>query len=63
MESEHTKEERLKELVAEIKSATSESHKTIVEGRMLEVTRGMDIHPEWFDWGCECDECLSYGEN
>lgn len=57
------KEQRLRELVAELQAAKDDAHETCVEGRMLEVTYGMENHPEWYEWGCLCDECMSYGDD
>lgn len=38
------------------------THKHYLEGRMLEVTIGMEEHPEWFNHNCLCDLCLSYSD-
>jgi hypothetical protein len=32
------------------------------EGRGFEVTRQMDDHPDFWDIGCVCATCLSYGD-
>lgn len=56
------REERLLQLVREHNAAESDTHRQAVEGKMLEVTRGMEQHPAWFDFGCSCDLCLSYGD-
>lgn len=29
----------------------------------LALTEGMDEHPEGFDWPCQCNLCLSYGDS
>lgn len=33
-----------------------------LQGRGFELTRGMEEHPDWWDYGCQCDSCLSYAE-
>lgn len=29
----------------------------------LKLTRELDEHPEWFEYACECNTCLSYADN
>jgi len=53
-------EERMKELKEDWQEADSDH--TILTGRMCEVTRHLDSHPEWWDLPCECKSCQSYGE-
>lgn len=55
-------EMRLRELVVEHRAAQSHTDLSMVEGRMMERTHGIACHPEWFKFPCECDECMSYGE-
>lgn len=31
-------------------------------GQMMAITIDMDEHPEWFDEGCLCESCRSYGD-
>lgn len=32
-----------------------------LEGRAVEITRSMDQHPDWWDYGCLCHECATCG--
>lgn len=31
-----------------------------LEGRAVEITRSMPLHPDWWDYGCLCHECATY---
>lgn len=33
----------------------------VFEPLYVAATKGLDEHPENFQWPCECDTCLSYG--
>jgi hypothetical protein len=33
-----------------------------VISQLLDLTRGQDEHPEWYDSPCLCDLCLSCGD-
>lgn len=40
--------------------AASLRHETLpIDRKMRAFTRGLDEHPEWWEFPCECDECLS----
>lgn len=58
---------RLTQLVAEYQEeAKIDSQSNLlscITGRMLEITRGKDQHPDNYNHPCECDLCLSYEEN
>lgn len=54
-------EEKLRLLVADWKLAKDDRQRAFYEGRMMEVTLAMNEHPEWFQFGCACRECCSYG--
>jgi hypothetical protein len=57
-------EERLRILYDEMRelgrpAPLDDRQRAFYEGRMIELTVGMDEHPEWFDYGCLCAECRS----
>jgi hypothetical protein len=54
-------ERLLAELHSSIKSA-DDADKQRIEAAMQALTVGTSQHPEWYDFGCECDLCCSYGE-
>ena len=55
-------EERLSVLHDAWNESTDLSQRRFFEGRMLEITVDMAEHPEWFDGGCVCALCCSYGD-
>lgn len=56
-----SREERLRQLDAMHRASSSERAKAFLEGRMLEVTIGLETHPYWFKHGCLCDDCQGVG--
>lgn len=57
-----TKEERLR-IIQDVRMKSTEDHqKAFYEGMMFADSVGLENHPKWFDFGCACDTCLSYGE-
>lgn len=54
-------EQKLREL-RDLALKAGGSDRTALEMRMLDLTKGIEQHPAWFDFGCECDLCRSYGE-
>lgn len=53
--------DRLKVLVSQWEQSEDDRQRGFFEGRMMEATIGMEEHPEWFQHGCSCNECLSCG--
>lgn len=39
-----------------------ENYSPRFEKLLLAATQGLAEHPEGYEWPCECDLCLSYGE-
>lgn len=54
--------DKLMWLQKEWREADSKHHRSFLEGRMMELTIGLEQHPEGFEHGCLCDLCCSYGE-
>lgn len=57
-----SQEERLKIIQEARQASTDEHQKAFYDGMMFADSVGMEEHPEWFEYGCACDSCLSYGE-
>lgn len=56
-------EGRLRMLVEAYGNAESDRQRAFYEGQMMGITIDMDQHPEWFQHGCLCAECRSYGDS
>lgn len=57
-----TKEERLKIIQVARLASREPRQQAFLEGIMFADSVGLDEHPEWFQFGCACDTCLSYGD-
>lgn len=47
--------------IKELWQSGDQNQRSFLEGRALEITRGMFEHPEGWDIACYCDTCRSYG--
>jgi hypothetical protein len=54
-------EDRLRVLQTCWERADNDEQRNFLSGRMLEATVGMEEHPEWFEHGCLCQECMTCG--
>jgi hypothetical protein len=52
--------QKLLMLQAEWEKETNSNARSFLEGRMLELSIGLNEHPEGFEHGCLCDLCCSY---
>ena len=55
-------ESKLRELYDSLKYAKNDTERRTIELRMQDMTVDIEQHPDWYDYGCECDLCNSYGE-
>lgn len=56
-------ESKLRELYDSLKYAKNDAERLTIQTEMQELTKGTEQHPDWYDYGCECDLCNSYGEH
>jgi hypothetical protein len=60
--SKGTKTERLRIIQDACLASKDDRQKAFFEGMMFADSVGLDEHPDWFQFGCACDTCMSYGE-
>lgn len=55
---ESTQSERIMLIQEDWKNSTDDRQKAFFEGRALEASVGLESHPDGFNLGCACDECM-----
>lgn len=55
-----TQEQKLR-IIQDARMASTEDHqKAFFEGMIFALSVGLHEHPEWLQFGCACDTCISY---